>query len=177
MLYAYVAVHSERLTLVEMEATLGRSARAEEPGTHGIGGHSIGEVGRFGRVAVESSWVRWVVLPDEGLEGITFAPAVAAIGNTVADAIGDLVAEGASARLVVVQEMRQARRDHADEGFTLDVEALAWLARSRAGLDVDQYVYPLEWWQSLGREVTDAASRLYWAGWRALRSTSRTTSD
>lgn len=178
MLYAYIAVHSETLTLSEMEEALGRSARPGEPGTHGLGGYSIGDlVGRSGKVAEKSRWERPVVMPDEGLEGIDFAPAVAALGVALADAIGDLVAGGACARLVVVQEMHESRRDNADQGFVLEAGAVAWMARAGADLDLDQYVYPLAWWQSLGRDVASTASRLSWAGRRTLRSRSRTTSD
>lgn len=177
MLYAYLAVSSEHLTLAELEESLGPSARRGEPGAPGIGGHSIGDVGPSGRPAVDSCWVHPVVRQDEHLEGISFSPAVAALREQLAGAIGGLVADGAWARLVVVQEMHGTRRDGADQGFGLDRDAVAWLALARAEVDVDQYVYPLAWWQSLARAVADRASDLRWAVWRRLRSSARTTCD
>lgn len=183
MLYAYLAVASDDLTLAELEASLGPSAKRGErgargaPGTPGIGGHTIGDVGLSGYPAVDSCWEHPVVRRDEHLEGIDFSPAVAALGEQLARAIGGLVAEGAWARLVVVQEMHGTRRDGADQGFGLDRDAVAWLALARAEVDVDQYVHPLAWWQSLARAVADRASHLRWAVWRRLRSSARTTCD
>lgn len=170
MLYAYLCVQSETLTLPRMEGTLGRS---DIPGDHpdaGIGGHSLGDPSPLsGRPLASSRWERAVVLPSDGLEGIDFEPRVAALRPDLADAVRALVEDGAWARLVVVQEVHASRPDNDDTGFVLERDALTWLARAGVVLDVDQYFFEFTWGQSARRAARRRLSDAYWWVWRLVR--------
>lgn len=179
MLYAYLNVSSDAHTLAELEALLGPSARRGDDGA-GIGGGSIGDLlPRSGRVAECSQWQHVVVRQADELEGIDFAPSLSALGTDFADRIRTLVDAGAEATLRVVQEVHEHAGQGADEGFHLDKDAVAWAARAGADVDVDQYFFGREWWQSLPIWLDRRADDLRWQVrklGRRVRSSARTTS-
>lgn len=163
---AYLLVGSSTASLSELTAVLGPSSEDS---------HSIGEVPRRPRglpVRVRfppprpfdwSKWTHqlwWRASRHAGVDGITRA--VKALPDELADRLRSRADLGDAVRLVVVQDM-EGHDPHGARGFSLTPEALDWLARAGATLDIDQYAdlvgepdevvagyrppLDLEWWR------------------------------
>ncbi|MFD7022410.1 hypothetical protein [Promicromonospora sukumoe] len=139
---AYLLVGSSTASLSELTAALGPSSD---------GSHSIGDLPRRPRrlpayvkvpPARPFDWSKWThrlwwrASRHAGVDGITRA--VEALPGDLADRLRSRAGLGDAVRLVVVQDM-DGRDPHGARGFFLSTEALDWLARAGATLDIDQY--------------------------------------
>lgn len=139
---AYLLVGSSTASLSELSVALGPSSGDS---------HSIGDLPRRPRripahVKVPpprpfdwSKWTHrlwWRASRHAGVDGITRA--IEALPGDLADRLRSRADLGDAVRLVVVQDM-DGRDPHGARGFFLTTEALAWLARAGATLDIDQY--------------------------------------
>lgn len=125
-------VKSESLGLEDLTSTLGRVSDR---------GHDLGSFSprQPGNVWLWSQWEIDLVLDEKDHAGTeAVSAAIESLGSELADRAGDLARQGCISTLVVVQEL--PADDSSQHGFWLSAEAVAWIARARATLDIDQYV-------------------------------------
>lgn len=105
-------------------------------------GYTIGDASRIAssHTYSRSSWVRKITLDPNAHAGTAaLSSAVDALGSDLAARLAELHAQGCDVVLSVVQEV-SSRETTADLGLHLSVDAVAWLARSGASVDIDQYL-------------------------------------
>lgn len=132
MIRAQLAVESRVLRLDEMIVVLGRDPDA---------GHEIGSRSPL-RPDHVREWAAWELdlVPDESLHAGTegLSGAIERLGSDLADCMAQLSLRGCVVVISIVQELDVA--DSSTKGLHFTAEALAWMARAHAVLDVDQYV-------------------------------------
>lgn len=100
--------------------------------------YDLGEPLPNGVARVWSMWSLELAFDDSvhrGCDGL--AVAIVELGHHVADRAASLQARGCSVTISVEQHIDPA--DPGTDGIHIDEEAIAWLARAHASLDVDQY--------------------------------------
>lgn len=133
MIRARLAVESSVHSLDQLSELIGRERDA---------GYSLGSPSRIqpARNHTRTSWVlnlEWDSSVHGGTDGISSA--VVALGDELSGRLAVLVEHGCFVMVSVIQEI-EGERDDATLGISFSVDAVAWLARARAGISIDQYV-------------------------------------
>ncbi len=126
---AALGIGSEELSIAEISDVMGR-----EPDR----AYDLGDPLPTG---VPRSWSKWRLELEfddsvhRGCYGL--AQAIVDLGDDLADRTASLQARGCSVTISVEQHIDP--EDPETDGIHVDEEAIAWLARAHASLDVDQY--------------------------------------
>lgn len=127
--HAALGIGSEDVSIAEITDAMGR-----EPDT----AYDLGDPLPTG---VPRTWSKWYLElgfePDVHRGCYGLAQAIVDLGDGLADRAASLQARGCSVTIQVTQYIDPD--DPHTDGIHVDEEAIAWLARAHASLDVDQY--------------------------------------
>lgn len=128
--WAYLRVTSHRSRLAEISDVIGFAPDRC---------HEIGDANpyRGGDSYKWSKWIMYLEMREEfraGAEGLS--DAIEALSNDFADRLSKLANRFCEVQLMVVQELEYEK----DKGIHLTAEAVRWMSRAGASLDIDQYV-------------------------------------
>jgi hypothetical protein len=101
-----------------------------------------GSIRRGGTLRQFTSWKRYVTVTAEaGGRPEDFEPVILGWGDQFAQALGALAQNpSVDVSLELVQEIRDIESAQ-EKGIYFGPDLMAWLAKARAGLDIDQYIY------------------------------------
>lgn len=127
--YAYVAVESATMTLAELTEAIGVSPDRS---------WDIGDRSARGVTFKVANWTKYLDMEPAvhpGTEGLSNA--IELLTDDLADTLAGLAENACDIMVNLVQNLSA---DLWSKGVNLSVEALAWVVRARAEVDIDQYV-------------------------------------